>query len=183
MDDCGTGGGADTGNVAIAGGGIRFDSFGDGNARARVDYAPLVGKTLADLATFEYSAQYTQTGTDVNQGQPYFIVKLADGPDVDTDVDSVIFTPGTQAAPVTPLKSGMWQRFSVTEGSGRFNDDAGSSPDVSWQDLVRDHGTQSIIRAGIQAGCGGSGTQGTVGLVDDLKVDIRGEKTEYDFGT
>ena len=37
---------------------------------------------------------------------------------------------------MTPSKSGVWQRFSVTEGTARFNDDAGFNPDVPWQDVI-----------------------------------------------
>jgi len=176
-DDCGAGGGADTGNVEVAGGSLRFDSINDGNARARVDYAPLVGKTLADLASLEYSAKYTQTGTDIHQGLPYFIVKVANG----SNVDSIVFTPGTQPAPVTPSQSGIWQRFSVTEGTARFNDDEGANADVPWQDIIRDHGTQAIVRAGIQAGCAGTAIN-TVALVDNVVIDVAGEKSEFDFG-
>jgi hypothetical protein len=183
MDDCGAGGGAKSGRVTIAGGSLRFDGLDDGNARARVDFAPLAGQKLADLASFEYSAEYTQAGSDVHQGLPYFIVKLEDGPDAGTEVDSVVFTPGTQAAPVSPSQSGVWQHFSVTEGSARFNDDPGAAADVPWQDIVRDHGTQAIIRAGIQAGCGGAGTKDTVASVDDVVLDVAGERTAYDFGS
>jgi hypothetical protein len=180
-DDCGAGDGI-VANVEIADDKLEFSEITNGTARARVDFAPLVGKTLADLATFEYSATYTQAGTDGAQGMPYFIVKIEDGPDADGAEDSVVFNPSSQQDGQSPLEAGIWQHWSVTDGLGRFNDDPGAGPDQPWQDIVREHGDRPILRAGIQAGC--AGTQiGVTSMVDNVVIDIQGEKSEFDFSS
>jgi hypothetical protein len=180
-DDCGSGNGV-VADAQIVEGKLEFSEITNGTARARVDFAPLVGMTLADLATFEYSASYTQEGSDGVQGMPYFIVKIEDGPDADSAEDSVVFNPSSQPDGQAPLKAGVWQHWSVTDGQGRFNDDPGAGPDQPWQDIVREHGDRPILRAGIQAGC--AGTQiGVTSKVDNVVIDIQGEKSEFNFSS
>lgn len=179
-DDCGAGGGADTGAASI-GANLAFGSFADGNARARTDYAPLAGKTVESIAKIEYSAKYEQTGTDATAGTPYFIIKTTSGSPAAEH--SIVFTPNTQPAPDAPVEAGKWQRFLVQEGTVRYDDDAGSGSDIPWETLVRDHGDEVITRAGIQAGCGGAGSQDTTSAVDNVVLDIEGEESSFDFGT
>jgi hypothetical protein len=130
---------------------------------------------LKDLSKITYHAKYNQEGVDQHGGTPYFRIFTEDFD------HAVIFSPNTQ--PGANIDSGEWQKFDVINGTVRYDDDAGNNPDISWEQLIDDHGDDNIRQIRIQAGCAGAYTADSVGQADDLTIVANGQKTEYDFGS
>jgi hypothetical protein len=164
------------GHAAIAEGHARLGAFPDGDAVASVTY-DAGGAELGDLAELAYSAGYTQAA-DAHAGAPYVIVKTTDE---NGGEHSIVFSPNTQ--PGKSVSSGRWQRWSVTEGTVRYDDDAGNGPDVSWDAVASAHSDETISRLSIQAGCAGDGSAGSTAFVDSVELDLAGKRAAFDFGS
>jgi hypothetical protein len=170
--------GAPVGAVAIAAGHGQL-AFTDGNQYGGLTY-DTQGAKLGDLAYFAYSTHYTQDGADQHGAAPYLIIKTNDGTPSPGGDHSVIFSPNTQAGRI--VTEGLWQRWSATEGSGRYDDDGGNNPDVSWESIVAAHGDQTITRLSLQGGCAGAYSDGTVADVDNIEMDLAGNRKVFDLG-
>src|SRR6201995_3413172 len=101
---------------------------------------------------------YAQTGADQHGGTPYFRIFTNDGTPSPGGDHAVVFSTNTQNTvpnnPQTkPINSGVWQNWVVTDGSVRYDDDAGNAPDMTWNQLITQHGTDKITQIRIQAGC------------------------------
>jgi hypothetical protein len=160
------------GGASIAGGHGQLGPFTDGNAAAGLAL-DVNGAKLGDVAYFAYSAEYDQA-TDAHGGTPYLIVKTTGG-------HSVVFSPNTQAGKT--VAAGRWQRWTVTDGTARYDDDEGTGVDASWESIVAAHAGESIATLSIQAGCAGGYSDGTTARVDNVEVDLAGERAVYDFGS
>ena len=87
-------------------------------------YTGLNGKKLSEITNLLYSASYS-TDNDTSVGVPYLRVFLGE------DQHDVIFSPNTQPNPETSEdESHTWN---VTEGTVRYDDDAGNNPDPPGQ--------------------------------------------------
>jgi len=97
--------------------------------------------------------------------------------------DHIAFSPNTQSG-VTP-KAGTWQRWVVTKGSVRFDDDAGNGPDMSWDSLVNGHGGETIEYVQVQAGNTGAAI-GSTSHVRNVTMEASGAEAtfaSYTFGS
>jgi hypothetical protein len=159
---------------------VKFGPFTDGNMSASLLTRDFNGKKLQDIAYLAYTAKYDQA-TDVNGGSPYLRVFLGN------DTHDVIYSPNTQGRTV---RSGDWDQLVVTDGTGlRYDDDGGdgSGPygvgGTNWDTLVRDHGTETISRIVISAGCSGDYSNGSTAFADNLELDIAGKRHVIEFGS
>jgi hypothetical protein len=76
-----------------------------------------------------------------------------------------------------------WRRHVVTEGTVRYNDDAGFEPDITWAELIEEHGDELISQIRVVAGCSGDYSEGSTAYVDDIVLDAVGETARFDFGS
>jgi hypothetical protein len=176
-------------NVTFTGSGVTIAA--DANSGGSLEFTGLNGKKLTDLAQLQYTAEYTQTGTDQGGGMPYLRVFL------DNDATDVIFSPNTQQPDGRPIHSGVTQRFDVIGGLVRYNDDDGDGNDdatnapsgygvtgKSWDYLVTHDGNHTISGIYISAGFGGSLTANTTAHVNSLKTEALGTPpSEVFFGS
>jgi hypothetical protein len=171
--------GAPTGVTSITGGHAQFGStatapFTDGNMYAGITRTSDNAK-LGDIAYLTYTTHYTQTPTDQHGAAPYVTIKTTDG----TNTHSYAFSPNTQ--PHRTVTAGLWQRWSVTEGTVRRDDDAGGpGPDPTWDEVVGPHANETVTRISIVNGC--SIANGALSQVDDVEMDLAGTRSVYDFG-
>ena len=171
-----TGCGSGTGDADVAGNTLRFDLPDAGGLDAvGANFNGYNGMALEDLSKIVYHAKYEQAGADQHGGTPYFRIYTEDF------ANAVIFSPNTQ--PGANINEGEWQRFSVVDGTVRYDDDAGNSPDVTWAQLIADHGEDEIAQIRIQGGCSGAYSAATVGEADDLTIVAQGQKSTFDFGS
>ena len=54
---------------------------------------------------------------------------------------------------------------------------------TNWDTLVRDHGTETISRIVISAGCSGDYSNGSTAFADNLELDIAGKRHVIEFGS
>jgi hypothetical protein len=95
----------------------------------------------------------------------------------------VIFSPSTQSG-VSP-RPDTWRHWVVTQGSVRYNDDAGTGPDSSWSALIAAHGDEQITYVQIQAGNTGAASSGSTSHVKDIDLEadgVAGLYPNYTFG-
>jgi hypothetical protein len=134
----------------------------------------LNGVRIEDVANLAYSSHYTGgTGTGA---APYIVLVTEGG-------DHVIFSPKTQSG-VTP-KAGSWQRWVVTQGGVRYNDDTGNGPDSSWTSLVAAHGDETVDYVQVQAGNTGD-SNGSTSHVRNVTIEATGAEAtfaNYVFGS
>jgi hypothetical protein len=167
--------GSATGDADVTGDTLRFTlPDAAGNDAVGANFNGFNGLTLADLSKIVYHAKYEQTGADQHGGTPYFRIFTEDF------AHAIIFSPNTQPGGVD---EGEWQKFDVVNGTVRYDDDGGNSPDISWEQLIDGHGTDEIAQIRIQAGCAGGYSAQTVAQADDLTVVANGQKTTFDFGS
>jgi hypothetical protein len=168
---CGSG----TGDANVDGDTLEFNlPDAAGSDAVGANFNGFNGLTLADLSEITYHAKYEQTGADQHGGTPYFRI-FTEGFD-----HAVIFSPNTQ--PGANIDEGEWQKFDVVNGGVRYDDDAGNNPDISWEQLIDDHGTDEIAQIRIQAGCAGAYSAETVAQADNLTVVANGQRSVFDFG-
>jgi hypothetical protein len=101
-------------------------------------------------------------------GVPYLRVFL------DSDAHDVIFSPNTQPNPQT--SENATHTWDVTEGTVRYDDDAGNGPDSPWDDVVAAHGNQVI--SGIYVSAGFSAGDDLRAWITDLAVNDK----QFHFG-
>jgi hypothetical protein len=140
---------ASNNTVSMTPDGVEFGPYANGGAvGGSVFYTGLDGKPLSAVENLVYYARYLSEGDSGGVGVPYLRIFTADG-------DSAIFSPNTQS-PDPDIDEGPFHEWVATSGSWRFNDDAGSGPDVSFTELVASHGSETIdgiyITTGFSAG-------------------------------
>jgi hypothetical protein len=136
----------------------------------------LKGVRLEDIANLAYSTNYTG-GTGTGTGaDPYILIVTDAG-------HHVAFSPNTQTG-VTP-KPDTWQRWVVTRGGVRYDDDAGNAPDMSWDSLVAGHRGEKIDYVQVQAGSTGEAI-GSTSHVRNVTMEATGAEAtfaSYTFGS
>lgn len=96
--------------------------------------------------------------------------------------DHVTFSPNTQAG-VTP-KEGAWQRWVVTQGTVRFNEDSAGT-ELSWAELLQNHADDKIDYIALQAGNTGY-SEGSTSHVRNMTIEATGAAAtfaSYTFGS
>jgi hypothetical protein len=135
-----------------------------GAAGGSLEYDGLNGHKLSDITSLFYTARYsTLDNTDV--AAPYLRIFL--NPDANGDAqDDVIFSPNTQ--PTKDTAEDVFHQWVVTDGTVRFDDDAGTGADVAWADFIKDHGNDEIVgiyvTTGWSAGTSLTSTTRTLGV-------------------
>jgi hypothetical protein len=160
--------------------GIKFGPFADGNEfMAAYTYA-LKGVRLRDIALVAYSERFTGGGGP--GAAPYMIIATDDGSGGE---NHVMFSPSTQ--PGAAPQEGVWQRWVVTQGTVRWNDDAGApGADVPWDTLAGAHGDEQVTYVQVQAGNAGSFSDGSTSHVKTVTLEASGAAgvfPDYTFGS
>lgn len=150
-----------------------------------VIYHGFDGLPLKDLAQVSYTASYHHdpgAGAD-NGDAPYMLITL-NGFD-----HSISFSPSTQpgacysGTPSSPQcnSSDRMMHYEVSKGGVRYDDNAGSGADYSWDKVVSEHGDDVISGIRVQAGNSLQGTQSAI--VNSLSLEAKGSPpTTYYFG-
>lgn len=168
-------------SVNLTGDGVTFGPYADGGAEGgtvRVDIGP--GHTLADLAHVTYTARFDATAD--NGDAPYFRVFIDNDQDGTVDHD-VVFSPSTQPgacygpSPIVGAGSqcasrGRMIEYHVDQGTVRYDDDPGSTPDVSWATVVNQHGTDKVMFLLVSSGFSLGATTGAV--LNSLGYEVAG---------
>ena len=82
---------------------------------------------------------------------------------------SVLFSPNTQSGGEQGLRT--WATHDVLDGTVRFNDDAGTKPDVSWNEVLDRAGEAQVKDVRFTAGCAQPvGDDGALVQVDNLTI-------------
>ena len=97
---------------------------------------------LSDLKQLSYEASWNNVEKN-DVGVPYLRLFLANGA-------TVIFSPNTQ--PVKDTEAGTLHKWDVTNGTVRYDDDAGFGPDSSWDDIVAEYGEKEIESVAVSVG-------------------------------
>jgi hypothetical protein len=142
--------------------GIAFGPFVQGEEWNSAYTYALKGARLADVARIAYSTRYTGGGGP--GAVPYLVVLTESG-------HRVTFTPNTQPA-VTPEED-AWQRWVVTEGTVRYDEDSAGA-DVPWVSLLADHGDETIDSLSVQAGNAGAMSAGSTSHVRNVTMEVTG---------
>lgn len=157
-------------SVTMTPDGVAFGPYADGgSAGGSIQFNGLNGKTLSDIKSLVYDMRYTATGDTGGVGVPYLRVFL------NNDNNDAIFSPNTQS-PDADVAEGPFHEWVATSGSWRYDDDGGNGPDESFQQLLADHGSETI--SGIFISTGNSNGQNLSALLRWLQVN----GTTYDFG-
>lgn len=136
-------------SVSMTSDGVEFGPYADGGAAGgSVQFAGLNGETVADIDSLVYYARYTAQGDTGGVGVPYLRVFTDNGAGGE---NSIIFSPNTQG-PDPDIDEGPFHEWVATSGTWRYNDDAGTGPDTSWQQIVADHGDEEITGIYISTG-------------------------------
>jgi hypothetical protein len=82
---------------------------------------------------------------------------------------SVLFSPNTQPGDEQGL--GTWATHDVLDGTVRFNDDAGTNPDITWSEVLDLAGDAQAKDVRFTAGCANPvGDDGALVQFDDLTI-------------
>ena len=156
-------------SVELTQAGAKFGPYDDGGAAGgSVRYDGLNGMKLSQVTKLIYTAKYaTDDHTDV--AVPYLRVFLNE------DLDDVIFSPNTQAAKQT--SEGVSHTWDVLAGGVRYDDDTGNDPDVSWSDVVADHGDDVI--SGIYVTAGFTAGKNLRAFLSDMRINSK----SFHFGS
>ena len=180
-----------TANGVTLGGTNPDGTMADGNQLAGVGTNMFNGLTVADLATLDYTASYSQTGTDQRGGMPYLKVKLAP-PGGSCGGDDVLFTPNTQSPNLEYTGATQDLHALATTSTVRVDDDAGSQGSgTQFEPEIHTGGqaghsvaNEPICEIEIEEGDGGPYTSNAKGLVQSLTVEAAGiPKHTYVFGS
>jgi hypothetical protein len=148
--------------------GFTFGPFTDSGvegASMRYRGADIQGLELRDIAELTYSAGFNGTSAD----PPYLRVFIDNNGDgvIDHDVD---FDPKTQPGG-SGGTAGRLIEYDVTEGTVRYDDDAGSGGQA-WDLVVNAHGTDKIESFLVTAGFSLQGT--TDAFLNSLRYEVAG---------
>lgn len=156
--------------VSLTPDGVEFGPYADGGATGgSVKFTGLNGMTLSNVKNLVYYARYTSTGDTGGVGVPYLRIFL------NNDTHDAIFSPNTQA-PDPDIAEGPFHEWVATSGSWRYDDDAGTGPDESFQQLLAAHGSSTI--SGIYVSTGFSAGQNLSALLRWMQIN----GVTYTFG-
>lgn len=138
-----------------------FGPYADGGAAGgSVFYSGLNGRRLGDIVNLVYTGSFSSATGTGGAGAPYLRVFL------EGDTHDVIFSPNTQPFPL--VAEGVLHQWDVTEGTVRYDDDAGTGPDSPWQVIVAEHAAEIIsgiyVTVGFSAGTNLTGCLRTLGV-------------------
>ncbi len=171
--------------------GAVFGPYSDSSQGGSVKVTNLpAGTTLADIADLTYTASYHHSGGSDNGDAPYLRVFIDNDGDGTADHD-VVFGPSTQKGACYGSGGGSSSpqctssdrliKYDVTKGGVRYDDDPGSTPNQSWDELVNDHKTDKVLAIVVTTGFSLAGTQG--GLLNSLTYEVAGRApTTLAFG-
>lgn len=162
-------------SVKLTNAGVIFGPYADNNHGGTVKVDVPAGTTLADIAQLEYSASFSETAP--HGDGPYLRVFIDNNGDgfcpggaCGSDDHDVVFSPSTQPGgcaaygatdalvnPVPPHaiqcgSAGRLIHYVVTDGTVRYDDDAGSAPDSRWGEVVNAHGSDKVESIRVSAG-------------------------------
>ena len=141
-----------------------FGPYADGGAAGgSVFYSGLNGRRLGDIVNLVYTGSFSSATPTGGAGAPYLRVFL------EADTHDVIFSPNTQPFPL--VTEDVLHQWDVTEGTVRYDDDAGNNPDSPWQVIVAEHATEII--SGIYVTVGFSAGTNLTGCLRTLNVNER----------
>src|SRR5206468_6312244 len=121
----------------------------EGNSYAGVKFNAPGVVHLSDLTHVVFSEKVSG-GID-GSNAPYVRIFTKDANGARHDV---IFSPSTQ--PGGAGSTAGWRRHNVVDGTVRYDDDAGNDPDITWSQLIAEHGDDVVQFVNIQAGDAGS---------------------------
>jgi hypothetical protein len=82
---------------------------------------------------------------------------------------TVVFSPNTQ--PGGEQGVGTWATHDVLAGTVRLDDPAGTTPDITWEQMIATAGDLPVEDVRVTAGCAGAvGSDGALVRVDDLTI-------------
>lgn len=157
--------------VTLSGGHAVFTGFTDGLTQdADLQYTALEGKTLNDVSGMEYSTMSAGGG----HADAYLFLYTQDA---DDNPHTVAFVPSDSV-------EHQWYHWRIPDeqvgyGDGRNPGTVGTP--MPWNDLVADHGQETITAAYIGLGSESTAT-GTTAYVDDVAFGIDGSLVRYDLG-
>jgi hypothetical protein len=138
-----------------------FGPYVDGGAAGgSVFYSGLNGRRLGDIVNLVYTASFSSDTDTGGVGVPYLRVFL------EGDTHDVIFSPNTQPLPL--IAEDVLHRWDVSEGTVRYDDDAGNGPDSPWEVIVAEHADEII--SGIYVTVGFSAGTNLTGCLRTLSV-------------
>jgi hypothetical protein len=148
-------------SVATSLDGVQFGPYTDGgNWGGSVRYDGADGKTLSQITQLSYNVMYSAADT-APIGEAYLRIFL------NNDSHDVIFD-ATKCATVVPDKN-VFHTFEVVgSDSVRYDDDACTSGDQTWADVVAAHGSDVI--SGIYVTTGFTGGTDLTALLRSLSV-------------
>jgi hypothetical protein len=148
-------------SVATSLDGVQFGPYTDGgNWGGSVRYDGADGKTLSQITQLSYNVMYSAADT-APIGEAYLRIFL------NNDSHDVIFD-ATKCATVVPDKN-VFHTFEVVgSDSVRYDDDACTSGDLTWADVVAAHGSDVI--SGIYVTTGFTGGTDLTALLRSLSV-------------
>ena len=142
-----------------------FGPYANGGAAGgSVYYSGFNGMALGDIVNLSYAASFASATGTGGVGAPYLRVFL------EGDTHSVIFSPNTQPFPM--VAEGVLHGWDVTEGTVRYDDDAGAGPDSPWQVIAAEHADEIIsgiyVTVGFSAGTNLTGCLRTLGVNESV---------------
>lgn len=149
-----------------------FGPYVDGGATGgSVFYGGLNGETLGDIVNLVYTASFSSDTDTAGVGAPYLRVFTDNGTPGDPNDDhSVIFSPNTQPFPL--VAENVLHRWDVSEGTVRYDDDAGTGPDSPWEVIVAEHADEIIsgifVTVGFSAGTNLTGCLRTLSVNENV---------------
>jgi hypothetical protein len=154
--------------------GVNFGPYADGSAQGgSIVYNGLNGQPLNAVKNLVYYARYVADSAPSGDA-PFLRVWT------ENDANDAIFNPETQT-PDPDITQGPFHEWVATSGSWRYNDDAGSTPDESFADLLAAHGTETISRVTVTTGFAGA-SGGGINLQSVLRwMQINGKT--FNFGS
>jgi hypothetical protein len=160
--------------------GAKLGPFADGTAWAGVRSHALDGVRLKDIARIAYSAKFE--GNTDGGSAPYVIIATIAG---DGSDHTVVFTPAQDG--VAP-KVDTWQRWVVTQGTVRYDDEAGAqgNPGQPWATELANHMDDTVAYIQFQGGNNGSTSSGSTSHVKNVTLEANGASgiyPDYTFGS
>ena len=140
---------ASNSTVAKTADGVHFGTYADGGAvGGSVMYKGANGLTLSQVSDYSFTFNYKQAG-NLSGAAPYRRIFLDTDDNGTTDAD-VILDPSLGGL-VTPVQ-GVDQTFGTADDSVRYDDDLGASSQLTWADVVGNHGSERITNVLVSQG-------------------------------
>ena len=140
---------ASNSTVAKTADGVHFGTYADGGALGgSLMYQGANGLTLSQVSDYSFTFNYKQAG-NLSGAAPYARIFLDTDENGTTDAD-VILDPSLGGL-VTPVQ-GVDQTFGTADDSVRYDDDLGASGQLTWAEVVENHGNERITNVLVSQG-------------------------------